>query len=74
MWRVPVTEWPEPQAVIGSYLHQYAYPDWFNAHQARGKVLETVVAPVEGIVLYVRPIPSMLKGETVAAIGVVGTP
>ncbi len=24
---VRVTEWDEPQAVIGSYLHRYAYPD-----------------------------------------------
>ena len=32
---VQVTEWDEPQAVIGSYLHQYAYPDWFAAHGAR---------------------------------------
>jgi hypothetical protein len=32
---VQVTEWDEPQAVIGSYLHKYAYPDWFNDHQKR---------------------------------------
>ena len=32
---VQVTEWDEPQAVIGSYLHQYAYPDWFRDHQQR---------------------------------------
>jgi hypothetical protein len=32
---VQVTEWDEPQAVIGSYLHQYAYPDWFAQHQRR---------------------------------------
>jgi hypothetical protein len=24
---VRVTEWEEPQAVLGSYLHRYAYPD-----------------------------------------------
>ena len=29
---VKVTEWEEPQAVIGSYLHQQAYPDWFESH------------------------------------------
>jgi hypothetical protein len=29
---VTVTEWDEPQAVIGSYLHKYAYPDWFKRH------------------------------------------
>ena len=38
---VQVTEWDEPQAVIGSYLHQYAYPDWFKQHQERGQVLPT---------------------------------
>ena len=30
---VQVTEWDEPQAVIGSYLHRYAYPDWFKEHK-----------------------------------------
>ncbi len=29
---VRVTEWDEPQAVIGSYLHRYAYPDWYKMH------------------------------------------
>lgn len=33
---VQVTEWEEPQAVIGSYLHRYAYPDWYADHQKRG--------------------------------------
>jgi hypothetical protein len=33
---VQVTEWDEPQAVIGSYLHKHAYPDWFAAHEKRG--------------------------------------
>ncbi len=32
---VKVTEWDEPQAVIGSYLQKYAYPDWFADHQKR---------------------------------------
>lgn len=27
-----VTEWDEPQAIIGSYLHRYAYPDYFKLH------------------------------------------
>src|SRR5690606_30890178 len=27
-----VTEWDEPQAVIGSYLHRYAYPDYWRLH------------------------------------------
>jgi hypothetical protein len=33
---VQVTEWDEPQAVIGSYLHRYAYPDYFREHTKRG--------------------------------------
>ena len=32
---VTVTEWDEPQAVIGSYLQRYAYPDWFADHEKR---------------------------------------
>jgi hypothetical protein len=36
---VQVTEWDEPQAVIGSYLHRYAYPDWFAAHEKRDRRL-----------------------------------
>lgn len=38
---VQVTEWDEPQAVIGSYLHKYAYPDWYQAHLDRGRELTT---------------------------------
>ena len=37
---VTVTEWDEPQAVIGSYLHRYAYPDGFRAHAEAGEVLQ----------------------------------
>ena len=37
---VTVTEWDEPQAVIGSYLHRYAYPDWYAEHQRRGQALQ----------------------------------
>ena len=32
-----VTEWDEPQAVIGSYLHRFAYPDYWRAHVERNK-------------------------------------
>ncbi len=35
-----VTEWDEPQAVIGSYLHRYAYPDNFRRHEADKRVLQ----------------------------------
>jgi len=38
---VQVTEWDEPQAVIGSYLHRYAYPDFFKAHQDKKLELTT---------------------------------
>ena len=38
---VTVTEWEEPQAVIGSYLHKYAYPDWYNDHKKNGNKLKT---------------------------------
>ncbi len=36
---VVVTEWDEPQAVIGSYLQRYAYPDWYAAHLKRNREL-----------------------------------
>jgi hypothetical protein len=29
---VRVTEFGEPQAVLGSYLHRYAYPDYYKLH------------------------------------------
>jgi hypothetical protein len=38
---VQVTEWDEPQAVIGSYLHKHAYPDWYAKHNQRGRELQT---------------------------------
>lgn len=37
---VQVTEWDEPQAVLGSYLHRYAYPDFFATHVANQRVLQ----------------------------------
>ena len=40
---VQVTEWDEPQAVIGSYLHKYAYPDWHAEHRQRGLRLPVAV-------------------------------
>jgi hypothetical protein len=38
---VQVTEWDEPQTVIGSYLHSVVYPDFFGNHEAVGDVLKT---------------------------------
>ena len=29
---IRVTEWDEPQAVFGSYLQKYAYPDYYRMH------------------------------------------
>jgi hypothetical protein len=34
---VRVTEWDEPQAVIGSYLHRFAYPDYYRMHVDRNR-------------------------------------
>ncbi|WP_293368239.1 hypothetical protein [Nevskia sp.] len=45
---VQVTEWEEPQAVIGSYLHRYAYPDWYRAHESRGRILPTAHSHAAG--------------------------
>lgn len=47
---VQVTEWSEPQAVIGSYLHSVVYPDFFEKHQSRDKKLETAHGHASGTV------------------------
>ena len=38
---VAVTEWDEPQAVIGSSLHKIVYPDFFAKHEKGHRELET---------------------------------
>ncbi|MFN4241243.1 MAG: hypothetical protein ACK4E5_11460 [Erythrobacter cryptus] len=39
-----VTEYDEPQAVIGSYLHRYAYPDYWKLHvEQNGRELKNWV-------------------------------
>ncbi|HEU4650872.1 MAG TPA: hypothetical protein VFS49_05600, partial [Croceibacterium sp.] len=39
---VRVTEWDEPQAVLGSYLHKYAYPDYYRQFvEDNGRELRT---------------------------------
>ncbi len=38
---VAVTEWDEPQAVIGSSLHKIVYPDYYAEHQRHGMELQT---------------------------------
>ncbi len=37
---VQVTEWDEPQAVIGSYLQKYAYPDAYQQHHGLQGLLQ----------------------------------
>ncbi|MCI0681458.1 MAG: hypothetical protein L0Y71_05075 [Gemmataceae bacterium] len=40
LFGVAVTELDEPQAVIGSYLHRLAFPDFFKKHHDRGYKLD----------------------------------
>ncbi|MDG2005107.1 MAG: hypothetical protein P8J20_17430 [Novosphingobium sp.] len=41
---IRVTEWDEPQAVLGSYLHRYAYPDYYRLHvEKNGRELKNWV-------------------------------
>lgn len=41
---IRVTEWDEPQAVIGSYLQKYAYPDYWKQHvEQNGRELKNWV-------------------------------
>jgi len=45
---VTVTEWEEPQAVIGSYLHKYAYPESYAAHVKNGGLLQRAASHAAG--------------------------
>ncbi len=55
---VRVTEWDEPQAVVGSYLHKYAYPDWYNDHLKNDKVLTEPYSHKTGVASCIQ-----LRGE-----------
>jgi hypothetical protein len=75
---VTVTEWDEPQAVIGSYLHKYAYPDWFAQHEKNGRRLQhgyshdagdTSCLQLRGEYLYVAEGRSGVQVYDVASIG-----
>lgn len=55
---VQVTEWDEPQAVIGSYLHSVVYPDYFAKHESLNDELETGHAHSSGEVNCIQ-----LRGE-----------
>ena len=46
---IEVTEWDEPQAVIGSYLHRYAYPQWYAEHLGRKRELRRSSALAGGV-------------------------
>ena len=53
---VQVTEWDEPQSVIGSYLQRFAYPDWHQNHLKAQSRLSTAhdhgsAGPVQCIAL-----------------------
>ena len=39
---IRATEWDEPQAVIGSHLHQLAYPEWYQHHIDAGRELHDI--------------------------------
>lgn len=43
LYAVRATEWEEPQAVIGSYLHKLAYPDWYAKFVEGGRILDEAV-------------------------------
>ena len=45
---INVTEWDEPQAVYGSYLHKYAYPDHWAELQANGQEIKLLGAERPG--------------------------
>jgi hypothetical protein len=75
---VQVTEWDEPQAVIGSYLQRYAYPDFYAAHEKRGRVLPVMEShragraeclQLRGEYLYVAEGPKGFRVYDVAGIG-----
>ena len=74
---VRVTEWDEPQAVVGSYLHKYAYPDWYQDHLDRDRKLdESYTQPADrvgclqlrGEYLYVAQGPDGMEVYDVASI------
>ena len=76
---VQVTEWDEPQAVIGSYLHRYAYPQWYEDHQKRKRRLENAATisssgqaqclQLRGEYLYVAEGKGGMRAYDVASVG-----
>ncbi|HEV8032206.1 MAG TPA: hypothetical protein VGP42_14420, partial [Stellaceae bacterium] len=79
---VQVTERDEPQAVIGSYLHRYAYPDYYREHLERGlrlpeahghDSLDANCIQLRGEYLYVAEGPRGMRVYDVASIANKGT-
>ena len=75
---VTVTEWDEPQAVIGSYLHKYAYPDDYAKHLANDRKLQEAFEhgsndanciQLRGEYLYVAEGSKGMRAYDVASIG-----
>ena len=58
-----------PSVVRGSYVEQGMKLGYVTDYV--GKVIFEARAPASGVVLYIRAVPSMTKGETIASIGVV---
>ena len=74
---VKVAEYEEPQAVIGSYLHKHAYPDWHKAHRDRKRELpesykhpgnRTGCVQIRGEYLYAAEGPAGMRIYDVASI------
>ena len=79
---VRVTEWDEPQAVIGSYLHKYAYPEYYAAHLANGRKLHEAYShhsdpitciQLRGEYLYTAQGPGGMRVYDVASVANKGT-
>ena len=75
---VRVTEFDEPQAVVGSYLQRYAYPDYYKKHQENGRQLDEAYRHRAGVAnciqlrgeyLYVAEGDQGMRAYDVASIG-----
>ena len=66
---VQVTEWDEPQAVIGSFLHQRAYPKWYQEHLSRERELRALPQGVqEGELAWQRGLRRLFQGAAIGGI------
>ena len=74
---IAVTEWDEPQAVIGSFLHRLAYPDRYQQHKANQDRLQeahhhtgtnVLQAQLRGEYLYTANGPGGLRVYDVASL------